>query len=423
MARLRERDKKALRRWMWGEARSYRTTRDLFEELCRRLVAMGVPIERSLLSVRTIHPQILATGYLWSSGRDVIAVDRGYDIFKDEAYLNSPFRLIHQGEDELRRRIVDPETPRDLPVVEDMRREGFTDYVAFAIDFTDGTRNAISFSTKARNGLSDEHLDFIREILPLFALLIEIQAERRVATVLLDTYVGHQAGERILKGEIRRGAGQAIQAVIWYGDLRGFTAMSDSRPTEEVIDALNSYFDSMASAVHRHGGQVLKFIGDGMLAIFPLVDAAFRQYAARQALQAALEVKTGLAKINEERARDRLPALHYGLGLHIGELVWGNIGAVDRLDFTAIGPSVNLTARLEELSANLGVPIVMSGEFADAASEYLEAESLGEHSLRGLEKPVEVFTVGAEALECACDEMRDSGPAEGDPAGRVKETV
>jgi adenylate cyclase len=402
MARLRERDKRSLRRWMWGEARSFRTTRELFQELCSRLVAMGIPIERSLLSVRTIHPQILATGYLWAAGREVIAVDRGYDIFKDEAYLNSPFRLIHQGEEELRRRIIDPESPRDLPVVEDMRREGFTDYVAFAIDFTDGTRNAISFSSKARNGLSDEHLDFIREILPLFALLIEIQAERRVATALLDTYVGHQAGERILKGEIHRGIGQPIQAVIWYGDLRGFTAMSDSRPTEEVIEALNSYFDSMASAIHRHGGQVLKFIGDGILAIFPLVDAAFRQYAARQALQAALEAKTGMIKINKARAARRLPPLHYGLGLHIGELVWGNIGAVDRLDFTAIGPSVNLTARLEELSASLGVPIVMSREFAQAAEEYLPAESLGEHHLRGLSEPVEVFTVSPEGLEKAC---------------------
>ncbi len=402
MARLRERDKKSLRRWMWGEARSFRTTRELFQELCNRLVAMGVPIERSLLSVRTIHPQILATGYLWAAGREVIAVDRGYDIFKDEAYLNSPFRMIHQGEDELRRRIIDPDTPRDLPVVEDMRREGFTDYVAFAIDFTDGTRNAISFGSKARNGLSDEHLDFIREILPLFALLIEIQAERRVATALLDTYVGHQAGERILKGEIHRGIGQPIQAVIWYGDLRGFTAMSDTRPTEEVIEALNSYFDSMASAIHRHGGQVLKFIGDGILAIFPLVDAAFRQYAARQALQAALEAKTGMIEINKARATRRLPPLHYGLGLHIGELVWGNIGAVDRLDFTAIGPSVNLTARLEELSATLGVPIVMSREFAQAAEEYLPAELLGEHHLRGLSEPVEVFTVGPEALENAC---------------------
>jgi adenylate cyclase len=402
MARLRERDKRALRRWMWGEARGYRTTRELFQELCRRLVALGIPIERSLLSVRTIHPQILATGYLWAAGRDVIAVDRGYDIFKDEAYLNSPFRLIHQGEEELRRRIIDPETPRDLPVVEDMRREGFTDYAAFAIHFTDGTRNAISFGTKARNGLSDEHLDFIREILPLFALLIEIQAERRVAAALLDTYVGHQAGERILKGEIRRGAGQPIQAVIWYGDLRGFTAMSDTRPTEEVIEALNSYFDCMASAIHRHGGQVLKFIGDGILAIFPLVDAAFRHYAARQALQAALEVKTGMIAINEAREARRLPALYYGLGLHIGELVWGNIGAVDRLDFTAIGPSVNLTARLEELSASLRVPIVMSREFASAAEEYLPAESLGEHPLRGLSEPVEVFTVGAKGLEEAC---------------------
>ncbi|MEQ8700022.1 MAG: adenylate/guanylate cyclase domain-containing protein [Bauldia litoralis] len=419
MARLKERDKRSLRRWMWGEARTYRTTRELFQELCRRLVAMGIPIERSLLSVRTIHPQIMATGYLWAAGRDVIAVDRGHDILNDDAYLNSPFKQLHEGREELRRRIADPDSPRDMAVVEDMRREGFTDYIAFTIHFTDGTRNAVSFGTKARLSFSDEHLDFLREILPLFALLIEIQAERRIATVLLDTYVGHQAGERILKGEIRRGAGQSIQAVIWYGDMRGFTAMSNSRPTEEVIDALNSYFDCMASAVHRHGGQVLKFIGDGMLAIFPLVDAAFRQYAARQALQAALEVKTGMDTVNETRRARQLPALQYGLGLHIGELIWGNIGAVDRLDFTAIGPSVNLTARLEELSASLHVPIVMSADFADAASDYLAAESLGEHSLRGLADPVEVFTVGAEALQNARDDFNDkTGPAD-----RVKETV
>lgn len=412
MAEGRESAETGFRRWLITDGGKSIRTADFVGMLCRGLVDQGVPVDRVLVSVQTIHPQILATAYLWNAGHDVVGVDRGHDIANDREYLNSPFRCIHDGADELRARLVGEGADLSLSVPRQLASEGYSDYLALAFVMSDGTRNAISFASKSPGGFSDDDIAFLKTLMPIVSIIVERQSSQRIAQTLLDTYVGHHAGERILNGEIRRGMGQKIHAVIWYGDLRNFTAMSDTRPTEEVIGSLNDYFELMASAVHRHGGQVLKFIGDGILAMFNVGDAAFRHYACRQALDAAMEVEDAIDALNLERDRQGLPPLDFGLGLHIGELVYGNIGSVDRLDYTVIGPAVNLTARLEALSTELGVALVISKDFADTAAVYQPLSSLGRHVLRGVREPQEVFTLPRDV------EKRDAAAMRGVTTGR-----
>jgi len=381
--------------WLLEEGRYIARTRDLVNQLCNRIVESGVPLWRVVINVRTIHPQILATAYAWRRGADAVAIDRGHDILNDPAYLNSPFKVIHDGAGGLRRRIEQIEGPLDFPILNELREQGATDYVAMPVVFSDQEIHVISLASDRPGGFSTEDLAAIYELLPVLALVLEVHSIRRIGTTLLDTYVGHHAGERVLRGQITRGEGEIIHAVIWYADLRGFTAMSDALPHHEIIALLNDYFERMVAPIHAHGGQVLKFIGDGILAIFPLGDAAFRYYVCRSALDAAQEASASMAELNREREASGKAPLHFGLALHVGDIVYGNIGAPDRLDFTAIGPGVNLTARLEALSAALGETVIISSEFARTTERPLR--SLGHYTLRGVAEPQEVFTVDLEA--------------------------
>jgi adenylate cyclase len=391
----------ALRLWLLDDGVKAPTMAALVEELCVWLAGHDVPIARMHLSLRTIHPEILAYIYTWQqSGSAVFELDRvRRDIAIAPDYDHSPIKRIHDGDMEFRRRLgEDADADIDqFDLLPELRDQGFTDYIILALRFSDGFKNTLSFATQAEGGFTDAQLDLLRGMLPILILLLEVHSNRRTAARLLDTYVGHEAGERILQGDVVRGEGQHIHAVIWYADLRDFTSLSDTRPMEEVIIILDDWFEAMTRAIHNHGGQVLKYIGDGLLAIFPLGDAAFRHYICRQAMHAALEARAAVAALNDERIKLGQPELNYRLALHMGDLMWGNIGAVDRLDFTAIGPSVNLTARLEALCGSLGVNMLVSEEFARVASESFDIVSLGQHFLRGVAEPQEVFALRAEA--------------------------
>lgn len=379
--------------WLLNEARYVPRTRDLLDQLCRRLVEAGLPLWRATLAIRAIHPQILTTGYQWYRGADTVARDLGHDMLNDPAYLNSPFKVIHDGAGALRRRLGERDVVIDFPILAELRDKGVTDYVAMPITFADGTINVATWASDAAGGFSADDLGVIYDLLPVLSLILEVQANQRNMASLLDTYLGHQAGARVLKGQIKRGDVETLRAVIWYADLRGFTALSDALPRDEIVALLNGYFERLTAPITQHGGQVLKFIGDGILAIFPLGDVAFRHYVCRGALTAAVEARQAIAAWNRERESAGQTALSFGLALHVGDISYGNIGAPDRLDFTAIGPAVNLTARLETLSKELGETIVVSADFRrDAPGDLV---SLGHHELRGVAEPQEVFTVPA----------------------------
>ena len=393
--------------WLLDEARYYPRTREVIEQLCQRLIAAGIPLMRALVNVRTIHPQIYATSYRWERGGEALIFAPGHDIVNDPEYLDSPFKKIHNGAGGIRRRLEDPDVEMDFPILKTLKAEGATDYLVAPIVFSDGVVNAASFAADGPGGFSVEQIGLIFDLLPILTLIIEAQSTRRMATALLDTYLGHQAGKRVLQGQILRGSGETIHAVIAYCDLRGFTAMSERLPRDEVIGLLNDYFERVIQAVHDHDGQVLKLIGDGMLAIFPLGDPAFRPYVCRKALDAARDAERSIDVLNQSRAADGKPALRFGFALHLGDVMYGNIGAPDRLDFTVIGSAVNTASRIEELSAELGVTVIASKAVAQASGR--ELVPLGSHTTRGSAKPQPLYTLPPEA-----------GTSEADPEGASK---
>jgi uncharacterized protein (DUF427 family)/class 3 adenylate cyclase len=374
--------------WLVGEAWREGAIDGLVEGLAHQLLALGVSVVRVNLIVRTLHPQVAGTLHLWRSGADgVERIDLTHAGSKEERFLSSPFIHIFEGRGGVRRPLEDGEARLDFPILADLRREGATDYVAMPLAFSDGQIHALTLATGRPGGFATAHLGLLHEVLPLFARLVEGHALRRTARTLLDTYLGVGTGGRVLEGRIRRGDGEVIPAVIWWADLRGSTALAERLPRGEYLELLNRFFESTAGAAIDWNGEVLKFIGDAVLAIFPVLEDGL---APVQALQAAREAVARIRRFNAEHA-GRAPELAVALALHLGEVNYGNIGVEGRLDFTVTGPAVNQVARLEQVSKRSGKWIVASSSFARLVPD--EVVSLGEHELRGVPAPLEVFTL------------------------------
>ena len=289
-----------------------------------------------------------------------------------------------------------------------------TDYVALPLFFTDGSVNLVTCTTRQPGGFTDSQIAGIKAIMTPLARVAEIRALRRTAGVLLDTYVGHDAGERILAGHIRRGDIEDIHAAIWLSDMRGFTALADRQSPRVLIDLLNRYFDCQVPVILDHGAEVLKFMGDGLLAIFTI--AGDEAEVCKRALATARQAQTNIAELS----RSVMPGLRFGLALHVGDVLYGNIGSGNRLDFTCIGPAVNCAARIEKLTGQLGRAIPASGEFARHCPDSFAA--IGEFSLAGFSAPQSVFGLEDEAAGLSREEPAPwarpltSGAAEARPA-------
>ena len=266
--------------------------------------------------------------------------------------------------------------------------EGATNYVAMPLVFSDGQINFITWTSDQPGGFTMEQLSLLDALRPALSLRMEVMSRRRLTQLLLETYLGPDAGQRVLGGTIERGQGETINAVIWFSDLRGFTTLSDSLPAEEIINLLNDYFENIAIAVEERGGQILKFLGDDVLAIFPITEDDPTP-AANNALLAADDARVLMGQLNARRARREQRQIQYGIGLHVGPVNYGNIGSPTRLDFTVIGTAVNLASRIQSMSKNLNCQIVASSTFAKVASGCLI--SAGWHPTRGPSEPVELF--------------------------------
>jgi adenylate cyclase len=289
-----------------------------------------------------------------------------------------------------RYRLDDPESNR-FPFLDEMRAEGVTDYIALPLRFTDGSLHAASWTTKQAGGFTEEHLFALRSILPPFTRIAEIFALRRTAASLLDTYVGNHAGERIMAGQIRRGHAESMKAAIWLSDLRGFTALSDRLAAEAIIEILNQYFDCQVPPIRKHGGEILKFMGDGLLAVFPIAkDGGNLGEVCERVLRAAREAKAAVDAM-QYPSGESIERFRFGVALHVGEILFGNIGGSSRLDFTCIGPSVNLAARLEKIASKLGRNVVASSAFAGVLSSGWT--DLGEFPIAGFSQPQRVFGI------------------------------
>ncbi|MEO1020127.1 MAG: adenylate/guanylate cyclase domain-containing protein, partial [Pseudomonadota bacterium] len=266
-----------------------------------------------------------------------------------------------------------------------------TDYVAAALKFASGKRHGTSWSTKTSGGFTTDQLITINELLPAMAMAFEIRLNRRIAKNLLNTYVGQRAGEAILNGNITRGSGDTVRAAIWNCDIRGFTQISEKWPRDDVISWLNDYFDAMAEPIANNKGEILKFIGDGLLAIFP-IDDGNESCACELAFKAAIEAVANMRELNAKRLEHDRSELGYGIAMHLGDVMYGNIGSRTRLDFTVIGPAVNASARLERLTKELRRRVLFSGPFVEACPCGVDQMvRLGSYELRGVAGAMDVY--------------------------------
>lgn len=386
-------DIKAVTDWLIDGARSAPTPSAMMAQCCERLVAAGLPLWRVGVFVRTLHPEFFGRRFIWKPGAEVEVGTVDYDIEDTPEFIASPLAIVFHEGVEVRGNPNGPEAER-FPILADLRNEGATDYIALPLRFIDNRIHAAAFTTRQPGGFSDEQLGVIRSLIPPLARYVEITSLRRTASLLLDTYVGNRAGERIMGGQIRRGHTDSMQAVIWLSDLRGFTMLSDRLPAETVVDILNLYFDCQVASIRAQGGEVLKFMGDGLLAVFPVAEREhdLHQVCAR-VVQAARESRANVEAM-QYAVGDAVERFRFGVALHVGKVLYGNIGGGNRLDFTCIGPAVNLAARLEKIAGRLRRAVVSSQAFASACAT--DWTDLGEFPIAGFSKAERVYGLADE---------------------------
>lgn len=378
----------ALQRWLMDQPQGGDGGAAFMGALAPRLREAGLPIWRVSYALMTMHPEVLWRTVQWRAGAEVIVRDQPHQRLEDAFYTRSAVAVVRHSQAPVRVRLLPGELP--FPICNDLRDAGGTDYYVQPLPFTSGVVSYVSFATDAPEGFSDAHLALLEAIRPFFARRLELESSYHATRALLEVYLGKNAARRVLAGSFQRGRGELVDAAIWFSDMRDFTVLADRTPPGQVVEILDACFDATATAIAEHGGEVLKLIGDAVLAIFPIEDDPRR--ACRSALAAAEQALASLALVNERRAASGGEPVAIGIALHRGQVMYGNIGARDRLDFTVISSAVNEASRLESLCKTLGTPLVLSAAFAEAASVE-PVEDLGEHALKGVSAPIRVLTL------------------------------
>jgi adenylate cyclase len=374
--------------WLLTDARRVTEPKTFLAALAEQLMAHGIEVCRLNTGVPILHPQVYSYSARWDFSQGTS--ERFFRLTAESLRTleNSPIKTVYSGGGSVRCDPTAPPREGEFGILADLRREGATDYIALSIPFSDGTTKYLSVATSRPGGFSDAQMQMLEVMIPGIALNLEVQALRFTARTLLETYVGRQAGARVLEGAIKRGMGETIRAVIWLCDLRGFTSLSERLPRDALIALLNEYFGRMCAALDAGGGEVLKFIGDALLGIFPILDDDTPSACAR-ALAAAENAQEAFAAFNAARIEAGEAKIGYGIALHVGDVMYGNIGGDNRLDFTVIGPAVNLAARIEGLCRDLGRPVLLSADFVAASG--LTAQHVGAFSLRGVSDPQQIY--------------------------------
>jgi adenylate cyclase len=376
--------------WLVGPARHIVSGIASFDEFAWRLLAAGLPLLRVTLHVGTIHPQFLGTTMVW--WRDIgktTQVMIGHEIGDAIPYGKNPVRRVCEGRETLRRRLDLPDDQLDFDVLFELRERGGTDYLALPIAGVHAVDYMVTFVTDRPGGFAANETDDLARMAQRLAVVVDRHSQWWITRNVLSAYLGERTGPKVLAGQIRRGTGVELTAVLWSSDLRGFTERSDRLPGNRMIEILNTLFDAQAIAIRDRGGEILKFIGDGILAVFPIEDMATIPSVARDAVAAAHTALAAVRRLVGDPAMADEPPLEIVVALHIGTVSYGNIGAADRLDFTVIGPAVNLVSRIEGMAKALDRPILVSSDFAQALGDGLV--SVGLHHLRGLAMPHELF--------------------------------
>ncbi len=383
--------------WMRGPALEIGSPIKLIDALCWRMVAAGLPVDRCGITVSVLHPQF--SGYAvrwWRDTEEATELLVEHDVAHTEAFLRSPFPPVVDRGEIVRVRIDPDATSFPYPVIADLAAQGYRDYIALPLRLRMIAAagrvwrfQVCIFATRRPEGCSDCDIAAFAGSGEGLAAPLALATERRKARDLLAVYLGPGVAPRVLSGEITRGSGEAIHAAILATDMRGFTALTDRLPAQRIVDLLDAWFDGQVRAVHEHGGEVLKFMGDGLLAIFPIGDIEFAREAARRALAAARGALAWASRLDRDPGFADAQPLRAVAALHVGEVFHGNIGAEDRLDFTAIGPAVNLVARLEALAKTLDRDLILSAPFARLSGT--TTVPLGRHPIKGLATPIEAF--------------------------------
>ncbi len=380
--------------WIMIEGRRITDPVALLGALAGQLNAAGARVARLGYTVGTIHPQIFAWGCFWTP-RDGAAEFTGWHgVEHSDAYVGSPVQFVREHKRAFRRRLADLDAQHDHKVLHELEADGMTDYTALPLEFGNGAVNFLTVATAVPEGFSDDDLERLAALANLLVPLVEVLNARRMTLGLLDAFVGPRISARILSGQVKRGDGDRIDAAFWYSDLRGFTALSESLPASQLLHLLNEYFENCAAAAAARGGEILQFIGDAILIVFEIKRPGDEEVVCDAALDAAIDAFASMAVVNHRRRNAGLPEIEFGLGLHIGTVTHANVGSPNRLAFNVVGPAVNKTARLQSITKEAGVPLLLSKELAAHIKRPIR--SIGHFDLRGVSGPQEMFTLDME---------------------------
>ena len=375
--------------WLLTEGRFITDPMALAEALMERLDLAGARIDRMRISSGTLHPQLMSVGLSWSRGEAARFWAGEHGVQNTDAYIGSPIQHVHLTGTLLQQRLDNKPGPGEHGIWQELRADGVRDYLALPMQFSSKMVNVMTLATRDARGFDADDVARLQALTNLMAPLIELFVMRRTTLGLLDTFVGKRISERILQGQVKRGDGEQISAAFWYSDLRGFTALSESLPTDQLLKLLNDYYEYCAAAAAARGGEILQFIGDAILIVFEIKDPARTADVCKAALDAAIDAFDTIAVVNNRRRRARQPEVEFGLGLHLGTVTHANVGAPNRLAFNVVGPPVNMTARIQGMTKKLQIPLLMSADFAGQVD--LPTVSVGVKELRGIATPQELY--------------------------------
>lgn len=388
----------SLTSWILDQGLGARDLGPLVEGLCHRLAEHGLSIWRMHVSMATLHPTLTAFGGTWWRESGYRAEEFGRAEQSEDRWRHSPIRALLEGDvTRMRRRLQGPDASLDFPVLREFRDGGGTDWVARIVPFGSPDSSGLpgivlSVVSDRSGGFADAEIAAIDRLLPALALACYRITLQHVAENLLAAYLGADAGQRVLAGQIERGAATEVDAVVFLADCRGFTGLADVTRSERLLPALNEFLGDVTDIVEAHGGQVLKFMGDGLLAIFSLGDDDAPAVCGQAIAAARAAIEGNRARNDARRAADDLP-MELDIALYLGRLMYGNVGSARRLDFTVIGPAVNEASRIEALCEPLGCRILASASFAATCGQ--ELQPVGKHRLRGVAEPQQLFTLAS----------------------------
>lgn len=386
--------------WLVDQALGQPDIVDMFNGMCHRLHGVGIPIARARLTWPTLHPLFQAETILWQTDEEILFEQFLHQEMASDDWLKSPMKYMLDRDIQVFRRSLEGENKLvDFPVLEELVERGLTDYLMIATNFAGPSKSSAAprkgilaaWSSDRKGGFSASDVAALQRIQRRFAIACKTVIQARITDNITSTYLGREPGQRVLDGEIRRGDGRETQAVVWYSDLRNSTALADTMPSDDYIQLLNDYFECTAGPVIEAGGDVLDFIGDAVLAVFPIsedADLLSAVHAATTALHQSIEVAQA---VNAKRKQAVQLPIKYGIGLNIGSVMFGNIGVPQRLTFSVIGPTVNEVARIESLTKSIDAAALVTKEFAEQEAD--SWVSVGTHRLDGVAQEIELFAL------------------------------